>query len=347
MRSTIQICFPAGKPPSEVRLFAAGKTATLKGPLVWNARSVAAVKTQWAKYARKFGFDFEHAATLQDGAPHNRIAAGWGVLDPRPDGLWVTNIEWTPRAAAQIAAKEWRYLSPELRFDTKTNEIIEVYKASLTNDPATLAPTPLVLSARPSPAQQSNKGLNMKNIKDMYQACSALLAACQAGAESEDPAVKEMCSALSEVLAPAASKLQEMMGPDAEAPASLSMLNEVFEAAQQVTGQKDGLVGALLGLSATAKLKVEGKKDAEKEEKAQLFGQILSARKAHPTDKDRFLKLSTADLKSYLKIAPVLVPGEEEAAVPATTLSAAPGPKALDAGEQASDVAALLAQVSF
>lgn len=321
-----------GKPPAELRLFRAGINKTLKGDFVWSARSVAAVEEQWARLGRDFGFDVEHSTFDPAVAPKDREAAGWGQIDPRPEGLFVRAIKWTPDMAAKIAARAFRYISPTPQIDRATGEIVGVLNAALTNLPATLNAAPLVLSARSHlPPTRTTMDPKML-IKDMYTACSALLASCQSGAESEDPAVKEMCSALSEVLAPTCSKLQEMGATADGEPAPLATLSSVFEAAQQVTGAKEGLVGALLALSARAAQKDAAQKGAAQDERADLWGKIVAAKKAVPADRDRFLKLSAADLRSYLAVAPALVP-VAEVAVPAVQLSASPAAPAAEDAE--------------
>ena len=63
-------------------------------------------------------------------------AAGWiKQIEARADGLWA-RVEWTASAAAEIAAKEYRYISPVFNYDKKTGEILRITHASLTNDPA-------------------------------------------------------------------------------------------------------------------------------------------------------------------------------------------------------------------
>lgn len=331
---SLQIQLAAGKLPTEVRLFKAGVNRTLKGDFVWSKRSAEMVKQQWERLGRDFGFDVEHSSLDPSVPPKDREAAGWGKLDSRPDGLFVRNIQWTADMGPKIAAKAWRYLSPTPQIDLKTGEIIGVINCALTNLPATLAPEPLVLSARPSPIQTRLTRMDpMKTKKDMYQACSALLTACQAGAECEDPATKEMALALSEVLAPAISKLQEMGAAADGEPVPMATLSAVYETAVKVTGQADGLVGALMALSAQATQRTKTAAAVQKDERAELWGKILSAKKAHPADRERFMTLSAADLRSYLAVAPALLPTEEEPAVAAAPLSASPSAPASEAPE--------------
>lgn len=51
-------------------------------------------------------------------------------------GLFATNVEWTDAAKAQIAAKEYRYLSPVIAYDKTTGEVLAILMVALTNYPA-------------------------------------------------------------------------------------------------------------------------------------------------------------------------------------------------------------------
>lgn len=50
-------------------------------------------------------------------------------------GAIVGQVTWTPRGIAAFAARDYRYLSPEFRFDAKTDAITALVGASLVNDP--------------------------------------------------------------------------------------------------------------------------------------------------------------------------------------------------------------------
>lgn len=59
--------------------------------------------------------DYEHQTdhTSENGQP--APAAGWiRELDVRGGALW-GRVEWTAKAAASIAAREYRYISPTFR----------------------------------------------------------------------------------------------------------------------------------------------------------------------------------------------------------------------------------------
>lgn len=80
--------------------------------------------------------DFEHQTlrTAENGRP--APAAGWfGKLEARADGLWAVDVEWTAQAAAMIADKQYRYISPVFPFDKRSGAVLGIAHAALTNDP--------------------------------------------------------------------------------------------------------------------------------------------------------------------------------------------------------------------
>jgi phage I-like protein len=77
--------------------------------------------------------DYEHATVFADEAP----AAGWvkaverrGGGEGRANELW-GQVEWTERAAGMIRAREYRYLSPTITFNTKDRKTGQLTGASL------------------------------------------------------------------------------------------------------------------------------------------------------------------------------------------------------------------------
>lgn len=82
--------------------------------------------------------DYEHASMRagKDGviAP----AAGWfkRAVWREGDGLYATDARWTNKAAAMIAGKEYRYISPVFTFDGRTGEVQNLVSVGLVNQPA-------------------------------------------------------------------------------------------------------------------------------------------------------------------------------------------------------------------
>ncbi|MDR2187026.1 MAG: phage protease [Azonexus sp.] len=78
--------------------------------------------------------DFEHQTLNAQSNGQPAPAAGWiGKLEARADGLYAVGVEWTARAAAMIAAREYRYISPVFPYDKKTGRVLAVLFAALTN----------------------------------------------------------------------------------------------------------------------------------------------------------------------------------------------------------------------
>ena len=79
--------------------------------------------------------DYEHqtSATEKNGQP--APAAGWiKELQARGGELW-GRVEWTARAAAHIAAKEYRFISPVFSYTPENGRITSLFNAALTNNP--------------------------------------------------------------------------------------------------------------------------------------------------------------------------------------------------------------------
>lgn len=79
--------------------------------------------------------DYEHQTLYKEKNGQPAPAAGWmRWLEFTPKGLFA-NVEWTDKAAAAIAAKEYRYISAVFSYDTK-GYVRKIYHAALTNYPA-------------------------------------------------------------------------------------------------------------------------------------------------------------------------------------------------------------------
>ncbi|MGK4303302.1 phage protease [Shewanella xiamenensis] len=87
-----------------------------------------------------FHFDYEHQTlnTEKNGQP--APAAGWfkgSSLSYVPgQGLFANPVEWTPKASAHIAAKEYRYISAVFSYSKTTGQVLELLHVALTNQPA-------------------------------------------------------------------------------------------------------------------------------------------------------------------------------------------------------------------
>lgn len=135
---------PGDEPPKEFRIWAFGEVDTLKGKFTFDAAAGQAVMAAFEDYGNELSFDYEHQAILSEGeAP----AAGWYRIELRDDGLWATDIRWTPKADGYLRNKEYRYFSPAFDAGGKERRINRLVNIALTNTPATKHLTPLVAAS--------------------------------------------------------------------------------------------------------------------------------------------------------------------------------------------------------
>ena len=99
--------------------------------------------------------DYDHAIEVAAGSGPPVPAAGWiKSIDDTPDakGILWGSVEWTPKAAKMIAAKEYKYISPVLDPGVRDNKTGQpqgwtLTSAALTNQPVLQGMPALVLSA--------------------------------------------------------------------------------------------------------------------------------------------------------------------------------------------------------
>lgn len=82
--------------------------------------------------------DYEHQTLLAEKNGQPAPASGWfHDLEWREgQGLYAVNVAWTERAAAMIAAGEYKFISPVFTYDPHSGAVREILCAALTNNPA-------------------------------------------------------------------------------------------------------------------------------------------------------------------------------------------------------------------
>lgn len=133
-----------GEPVREFLLIPLGDVEVerpLRGGRFTFTREHAEAALAWfERIGRKLVIDYEHQSfdALNGRADGLRPAAGWiGGLALRDDGLWATDVTWTPRAEQLLRAGEYRYFSPVLFWsDAEQTQFAGLGPVALTNDPA-------------------------------------------------------------------------------------------------------------------------------------------------------------------------------------------------------------------
>lgn len=105
--------------------------------------------------------DWEHATDQRATAGLEAPAAGWvKEIQARQGAIW-GRVEWTPRAADQIARKEYRYISPTFWYDKLTGAILSLSSVALTNCPNLRLPA---LNRQQAPAKHVHTEVPMKRL---------------------------------------------------------------------------------------------------------------------------------------------------------------------------------------
>jgi len=137
----------AASAPTRILIIPDGQVLSSSGNFVLDAQGAVAIMQDRTVKAVDAVIDYEHQ-TLGGtySAPAGLApAAGWlKALEYVPgEGLWA-NVEWTEKARAALAAREYRYLSPVVIVRTSDRRAVELHSVALTNTPAIRGMKPLV-----------------------------------------------------------------------------------------------------------------------------------------------------------------------------------------------------------
>jgi phage I-like protein len=78
--------------------------------------------------------DWEHQS-LNGEMGGYKPAAGWFKLGMKEDGIYATDVQWTPKAQEALKSREYRYFSPAMHYDDNGNMDL-MLPCALTNLPA-------------------------------------------------------------------------------------------------------------------------------------------------------------------------------------------------------------------
>ena len=221
---------PAGAAaPGEVVLLPAGALPTRPHDRRegWTNDDPEGVVRRTAEHGVDLVIDWEHSTTKVEERGGEAPAAGW-LRDFRVrDGAVVASAEWTPRARAQIEAREYRYLSPVFAYDPATRVPLRIDSAALTNDPSLYMRA--LARAHPDPEKESDMDL-AKLRKALGLAATAGEAEILAAAAARHGAAGEL------------SKIAAMLGVRADAePATVTTAATAFVAGSRGIARAAGL----------------------------------------------------------------------------------------------------------
>lgn len=123
-----------GGAPEWVQLLPRGPVVAGRDGRRWRLDDPQVVLNAFRDNAAPLPIDWEHAQDLRAPNGEEAPAAGWiEELEARNGEVW-GRVSWTERGARAVAAREYRFLSPAIRF-RPTGEIVSVKGAGLVNHP--------------------------------------------------------------------------------------------------------------------------------------------------------------------------------------------------------------------
>ena len=133
------VCEAIRAVPGEVLVVPWGDTHSTAGDFVLDADGANAILAGFRGQGNKLVIDYEHQTVGGEfSSPDGTAPAAVWITALRAvpgKGIYAT-VEWTERASALIAAKEYLYLSPVLIAESETGRAIGLHSVALTNSPA-------------------------------------------------------------------------------------------------------------------------------------------------------------------------------------------------------------------
>lgn len=141
--ATCDVPLPPGSAPEWVHLLPGDGTVTGRDGRSWQLLDPSGLVLAFQSGGVDLPVDYEHQNDNPEAKAKGPIpAAGW-IKELRADagGVW-GRVEWTATAAAMIASKEYRYLSPSFLFHPKTRQIVQLKGAGLVHTARTFTSPP-------------------------------------------------------------------------------------------------------------------------------------------------------------------------------------------------------------
>jgi phage I-like protein len=248
--------------------------------------------------------DYEHQTLKMDKNGQPAPAAGWIKSVTWLDGKGLfSEVDWTERARAAIAANEYRYISPVITFDEDTGAVNGLHLAALTNFPALLGMDAVVAALNTQlPTQEPRMATLLAALiaslglpaNTTEAECTAAVAALKAKADTP-PAKAPLSAALTTALGISAT---------ADETAALSAIDTIKKAGGTSTAAVE-LVTKLTTQVAELTARLDGDKVVAAVDAA------IAAKKLVPAQRDAYIDIGKKDmamLTAVLAAAPV-IPG--------------------------------------
>lgn len=122
--------------PEWIELIPAGNVVAGFDGRTWrNPRPEGVIAASAVSATRPLPIDWEHATEVRGPQGLDAPAAGWiEALELRGGSVW-GRVSWTETGRNQVAARQYRFVSPVFTFVRASGEIIRLKSVGLTNTP--------------------------------------------------------------------------------------------------------------------------------------------------------------------------------------------------------------------
>lgn len=306
-------------PPEWAELIPSGQAITGRDGRKFTNKTPQAIVDAFAADIADIPLDWEHSSERQAPKGMPAPAAGWiTAIEARGGGSIWGKIRWTDKGAKSVQSREYRYLSPVFLHENKSNNIVALLSAGLTNQPN------LHLSAL-------NQQIHQEAFMDREKLISLLGLAAQATDEEITVALNRQKAAVDE----SSQKVADLTKGCDEALARVVSLTSDLEAAKAVNSRSAPSLDKYVP-RADYELALNRAQEAEKKIQDQdtaakgalvesAIAEALKARKITPATAEYHKAQCTQDgglerFQEYVKAAPEVVApsGLDEATPPAT-----------------------------
>ncbi len=283
-----------GSVPEWIQLIPAGPRVEGRDGRFWFIHQPQTViDASFDQHAEIVG-DWEHATELKGPSGDEAPAAFWmKEMEVRDGSIWA-RVEWTPRARAQVANKEYRFISPVFAYIKEgrpdAREILYITSASLTNN----ANFDMKALNRAQPSATSSQSQTTQETTTEDNTMSLAAAIRKALELKEDATEESAVAAINTLKSDKASALNR-----AETPSMEKFIPRAdYDQAQQ------------RAMNAEQKL-ADYEKSKQDSEIDSLVGDAIKAGKITPASKDFYVAACRQEkgieqFKSFISSAPVI-----------------------------------------
>jgi phage I-like protein len=327
---------PAGAAPLWVQLLPAGTFTGRDGAGPYSLDDPQAVinATLAAAAGADLPIDYDHQILWSQRNGQPAIAGGWfKEFEVRDGSVWA-RVDWTPAAAAHIAAREYRYMSPVFLHDA-AGRIIRIEHAALTNVPnleleaiASRSPNGgemdpklfaalLVALGLPADTKAETLAAHAKTIVDRLKEADVTLAAMSKRLGLPDGSTLRTIENAVDVAMAAVAETAQVLGETGPlAPAKLAACAKALMAKQGQTADPDPSQFVPMSEFRAVSSRLKALEDGQAQDKAaEAVQAAMKAGKVTPKNKEWAIGYASKDLAGFevfVEGAPVIVrPGQE------------------------------------